>query len=86
MKQIVIVFLCIMMVMLIGYIVQNENLDFGPMTALANPFSPDLEYEDEEYLTDLPLEPALLPPPFAIFGGKDEPLQASAGSLHSGGR
>jgi hypothetical protein len=41
MKQILIVFLCVVMVMLVGYAVQKENLAFGPMTVLVDPLPPE---------------------------------------------
>ncbi|GHV75753.1 hypothetical protein AGMMS49942_05740 [Spirochaetia bacterium] len=43
MKQIIVVFVCIMMVMLIGYVVQKEDMAFGPMTVLADPLPPEAD-------------------------------------------
>jgi hypothetical protein len=54
MKQILIVFLCIVMVMFIGYAVQKENMAFGPMAVLADPLPPEPESAAEEPSQDLP--------------------------------
>jgi hypothetical protein len=86
MKQVIVLFLCVVAVMLVGYAVQKENLFFGPMAILADPLPLDSEHVAEEPLPDLLPEPALLPPsPFAVFSNEDDPREANTGVRRSGG-
>ncbi|GHV74018.1 hypothetical protein AGMMS49940_13200 [Spirochaetia bacterium] len=72
MKQIIVIAVCILMVMLVGYAVQKENLVFGPMAVVTDYLPPSLP---------IPPEPALVPSPFA-FSFQNEPQEANVEPPH----
>jgi hypothetical protein len=86
MKQIIVIAVCVLMVMLVGYAVQKENLVFGPMAVVTDSLPPEPKSAAEEPLPDLPPEPALIPSPFAFSFHGDEPQEANTGTPRLDGR
>ncbi|GHV81423.1 hypothetical protein AGMMS49944_32140 [Spirochaetia bacterium] len=80
MKQIIVIAVCILMVMLVGYAVQKENLVFGPM-AVATDYLPPEPKSAVETSLPVPPEPALVPSPFA-FSFQNQPQEANVEPPH----
>jgi hypothetical protein len=80
MKQCIVLFLCVMLVMLAGYVMQKEDVLFGPMSAVvAEPIPPEPVDTVEKFVPDIPAVPASVPGISAYpYSGGDDVIEANA--------
>ena len=79
MKQCIVLFLCVIMVMLAGYVMQKENVLFGPAAVLVDPLS--LEPEN---VPEMVPESASAPKTGTVSYSEDELREANAGAKRQG--